>query len=152
MDIDRLRELAGTQTEAYQPKYYTNDDAKEVRQLVAAHLGYLRKNQKYAQPISDYILDNDLDMNQEQLEGYIEDILAGEFWYPGKESPFPGGVMEDDAVGSGRGDYEDLADEVMFVTSQLYDMAEEFNNKGMPNRAAMISKLAKRLQAATGDQ
>ena len=61
------------------------------------------------------------------------------------------GMQEDDVTNS-RGDYETLADEVMFVTSQLYDMAEEFSNKGMPNRAALISKLAKRLQAATGDQ
>lgn len=87
-EIARLRQLAGMKTETYQPKYYTNDDEKEVRMLVTAHLGHLGVDLKYAKPVADYILSQELDSNQEQLEEYIEDILDGEFWYPGRTSPF----------------------------------------------------------------
>lgn len=88
MNINRLRELAGIKNEAFRPRYYTNADDKMVRQIVMAHLGNLRMDQRYAKPIADYILHQELDMNQEQLEEYIEEILAGEYWYPGQRSPF----------------------------------------------------------------
>jgi len=88
--MGQIKELAESafMDEAYEQKYFTNQDEKYVRMLVSAHLGHLGKSQKYSKMIADYILSQELDMKQEQLEEYIEDILNGEFWYPGQRSPF----------------------------------------------------------------
>tara|TARA_R110000851_G_scaffold237562_4_gene390372 strand:- start:399 stop:1031 length:633 start_codon:yes stop_codon:yes gene_type:complete len=210
MDIKRLKALSGL-NESYsqvvsEEKYYTNDDRIAVSKVVKSHLESLGAAE-HAPAIFKYIRSEELDANITHLHKYIEDILAGEFWYPGRKSPFaPSQVVSEEenvsvetivdaiddldhmiqsngnAIGldnntiyryhsalstiaeeigdnlresevnvdTRNGDCD--VDAVMYVTSQLFDMAQEFATAGKPNRASLITKLAKRLQSATGDQ
>jgi hypothetical protein len=92
MDIERLKQLSGL-NESYsrvvseEEKYYTNADRTAVSKIVKSHLESLGSAQ-HAPAIFKYIQSEELDADITYLHKYIEDILAGEFWYPGQKSPF----------------------------------------------------------------